>query len=85
VLTLYRTPESATRTLTEDVVEKLNADEKSACQFGARKESVTSRELMENLGFDERKAQRVLSKLMGVNLVRRVGKGPATRYEVIRA
>jgi len=43
---------------------------------------VTSRELKENLGFDERKAQRVLKKLVGLNLLGRVGKGPATRYEV---
>ena len=60
------------------------ADELSAWQFVALKDSISSRDLMEKLEFDERKAQRVLNKLMGVNLVRRVGKGPATRYEVVR-
>lgn len=84
VLTLYRTPESAIHALTEDVVGKLNSDERSTWQLVASRESVTSRELMEKLGFDERKAQRVLRKLMVVNLVRRVGKGRATWYEVIR-
>lgn len=84
VLTLFRTPEAATHELAKAVAADLNADEKIAWQFVVTKESVTSRELMGKLGFDERKAQRVLKKLMGVNLLRRVGKGPATRYEVIR-
>lgn len=84
VLTLYRSAEGATQALGEDVVERLNADEKTAWQFIATKEIVASRELMHRLDFDERKAQRVLRKLMENNLVRRVGKGPTTRYEVIR-
>ena len=36
---------------------------------------------MQHARFDEKKAQRVLKKLIRVNLIRRVGKGPATRYE----
>jgi ATP-dependent DNA helicase RecG len=85
VLTLYRTPESAIRTLPKDVVEKLNTDEKSAWQFVVRKEMVTSGELIEQLRVDERKAQRILKKLVEVRLLRRVGKGRATRYKVIRS
>jgi ATP-dependent DNA helicase RecG len=85
VLTLYRTPESAIRTLPQDVVEKLNVDEKSAWQFVVRKEVVTSGELIEQLRVDERKAQRILKKLVEVRLLRRVGKGRATRYKVIRS
>jgi ATP-dependent DNA helicase RecG len=85
VLTLYRTPESAMRMLAKDVVEKLNADEKSAWQFVVRKEVVTSGELIEQLRVDERKAQRILKKLVEVRMLRRVGKGRATRYKVIRS
>jgi ATP-dependent DNA helicase RecG len=70
VLTLYRSAESASRTLKPEVLQSLN--------------TVSSGELMKDLGFDERKAQRVLKKLMAVKLIRRVGKGPATRYEVLR-
>ncbi len=70
--------------MNEEIVENLSEDELSAWQFVALKDSINSRDLMEKLEFDERKAQRVLKKLMGVNLVRRVGKGPATRYEVVR-
>jgi ATP-dependent DNA helicase RecG len=84
VLTIFRHPEAAAHELAEAIVAELNADERIAWQFVVTKNSVTSRELMGKLGFDERKAQRVLKKLMGVNLVRRIGKGPATRYEVIR-
>jgi predicted MarR family transcription regulator len=39
---------------------------------------------MNGLGFDERKAQRVLKKLVDLRLLRRTGKGRATKYEVSR-
>ena len=48
------------------------------------RQSVTSPELMAAMGFDERKAQRVLKKLLEVGLVRRSGGGRATHYGVIR-
>ena len=85
VLTLFRSPESAMLAINEEVVENLSADELSAWQLVALKDSISSRDLMEKLEFDERKAQRILKKLMGLNLVLRVGKGPATRYEVVRS
>jgi len=84
-LVIYRNPEAAVGTLPKRVAAKLNADEKAAWQFIATQESVTARELMEQLEFDERKAQRVLKKLGEAGLVRRVGKGRATRYEVVRS
>jgi ATP-dependent DNA helicase RecG len=85
VLKLYRAPESATRELTADILDKLKADEKAAWQLVVSRESVTSSEVMDHLGFDERKAQRVLKKLVEGRLIRRTGKGPATRYEVVRS
>ena len=84
VLTLFRNSEAAARALSQDILDDLNADEKAAWQFIATRESVTSPEVMAQMRFDERKAQRILKKLMGANLLRRVGKGPATRYDVIR-
>lgn len=83
-LTLYRTPEAAQSEL-EAVAELLNADEKATWRFVVTKDYFTSRDLMEKLGFDERKAQRILKKLRKVRLLRKLGKGPATRYEVIRS
>lgn len=84
VLTIYRSPVSAVRELPVEVLNRLNRDEQAAWQFIASKDTVSSQQLMTQLGFDERKAQRVLKKLVETRLLRRVGKGPATRYEVIR-
>jgi len=84
VLTLFRSPASAVRGLSPKVLDRLNEGEKASWQFVAGRESVTSPELMKQMGFDERKAQRVLKKLQAAGLLRRVGKGPATRYEMVR-
>jgi hypothetical protein len=82
VLTLFRSPAGAVRDLLPEVLDRLNADEKAANHRWA--ESVTSPVLMKQMGFDERKAQRVWKALLDSGLLRRVGRGPATRYEVVR-
>ena len=84
VLTLYRSPESASLTLAPQILAKLSEDERMAWQFIVAKDSVTTRELMEEMGFPERKSQRVLSDLIDAKLVRRVGAGRATHYEVVQ-
>lgn len=84
VLTLFRNPASAVRGLSPEVLDRLKDDEKSSWELIVGRESVTSPILMARMGFDERKAQRVLKKLVESGLLRRVGRGPATRYEVIR-
>ena len=66
------------------MLDRLNEAEKTSWEFIAGRESVTSPQLMKHMGFDERKAQRVLKKLQDAKLLRRVGKGPATHYEIIR-
>lgn len=80
VLTLYRSGKGAVRALGTGVLERLNADEKEAWQAIRTKQPMTSAEVMAETGFDERKAQRVLRKLLDEGLVRRVGKGRATQY-----
>jgi len=84
VLKLYRTSESATRELTDSIVRRLNPDGKRTWQFVVGREFVTSAEVMEHLECDERKAQRMLRKLMDEKLIRRIGRGPATRYGIVR-
>jgi len=84
VLTLYRNAEGVTEELTPEILKKLNEDEKATWQFLVSRESITSPEVMKHFGFDEKKAQRILRKLMDEKLIQRIGKGPATRYEVIR-
>ena len=80
-LTLYRSGKGAVRALGTDVLERLNADEKETWQAILAKQPMTSAEVMTEIGFDERKAQRVLRKLVEEGLVRRVGKGRATQYK----
>jgi ATP-dependent DNA helicase RecG len=84
VLTLYRSAAGAVRDLSPEVQELLNTDEKTSWQFIVLRDSVTSPVLMTEMGFDERKAQRVLKALVDAGLLRRVGRGPATRYVVVR-
>ena len=85
VLTLFRSVSGATRSLDAEILERLNADERTAWELIVTRGSITSPDLMDQLRFDERKAQRILKKLQDVKLLKKVGKGPATRYEVIHA
>ncbi len=85
VLTLYRTPSGVSQTLKPDVLAALNRDERIGWEFVARKGAVASADLMRQFGFDEKKAQRILKKLTQIKLIRRIGKGPATRYELYPA
>ena len=84
VLTIYRSKAGVVAKLRPEVRESLNDDDKASWEIISGRQTVTSPELMDQMGFDERKAQRVLKKLQEVGLVRRVGRGPATRYEVIQ-
>ena len=73
------------RALGPGVAKLLRPDEKAAWEYVVSQGLVTSSALMRELGFDERKAQRVLRKLVGAGLLRRVGQGPGTRYEIVRS
>ena len=83
-LTLFRSAAAAVAGLPPAVRDGLNDDERASWEFIASRQSVTSPELMERMGFDERKAQRVLRKLLDSNLIRRLGRGPATHYEAVQ-
>lgn len=84
VLTLYRSSMSVVQALAPNVLAALNEDERAGWEFVTKRSSVTSGELAKALSFDEKKAQRILKKLIQVKLVQRIGKGPATYYEVVR-
>ena len=83
-LTIYRHAQAAVAALGDELLRMLNKDEMAAWQFIATRKSLTSSELMKQMGFDERKAQRVLRKFQNAKLLHRSGKGRATRYEVFR-
>jgi len=85
VLKLYRTPESATRELTVDILDKLNADEKRGWEILSTKTTFTRAEYDAHMGTDKRKAQRQLKRFVELGLVRSVGAGRTARYEVVRS
>jgi ATP-dependent DNA helicase RecG len=84
VLTLYRSAAGAVRGLSPEIRDRLNDDEKASWAFIVQRESVAVREVRDRLGFDERKAQRVLKKLVDSGLLEVTGRGRSTRYKVVR-
>ena len=84
VLTLYRSPESAAHDLAPEVLNALNKDERAGWKFLATKTVTTKTEYAKHMGFDDRKAQRHLKLFVELDLLRRVGAGPATEYQVVR-
>jgi ATP-dependent DNA helicase RecG len=83
VLKIYCEPASATRTLPPNVLAALNDDARASWEFVAEKGTVTTSELRAHTGFAEKKAQRILRQFIELHLIRRVGKGRATRYEIV--
>ena len=67
-----------------ELIEALNKDERAGWEFLASTVATTKTEYAKILGFDDRKAQRHLRKFVELGLLRRVGAGPSTSYEVVR-
>lgn len=80
-LTIYRTPESATRVLPPDILKALNKDERAGWAFLASRTTTTKSEYAEELGFDTRKAQRHLSRFVELGLAVRTGRGRSIGYQ----
>jgi ATP-dependent DNA helicase RecG len=82
VLTIYRTPWSASRTLPGNVLDSLNDDERRGWEFLATRTTSTRAEYESHMGIDKRKAQRHLQRFVVLGLLWKVGTGSATGYEV---
>jgi ATP-dependent DNA helicase RecG len=82
VLTIYRSKAGAVAGLPSVVRETLNADERKGWEFLTTKPSVTRKEYAEQLGFDDRKAQRHLKRFVELGLLQKVGASSSTEYEV---
>jgi ATP-dependent DNA helicase RecG len=82
VLTIYRSKGAAIAALPRDLLRGLNFDEVASWGWIVGRESITTADLGENMQFDERKAQRIVKKLVEVGLLKRIGAGKSTRYEV---
>jgi len=83
VLTLFRTSASATRTLAPALLDELTPEEREGWSFLAGRAEVTQKEYAQRLGVTARTAQRHLTHFVELGLLRRIGRGPATRYEVL--
>jgi ATP-dependent DNA helicase RecG len=83
VLTLFRTPEGATRTLGEAVLRELTSEERKGWAFLAGRTTVTQSEYALHMEVTARTAQRHLTHFVDLGLLRRRGQGPATKYEVL--
>lgn len=83
VLAIYRSPEALARELAgPQVMDELPKAAAASWPAVASLESISTRELMDATGFEERKAQRVLKSLQEARLLRAIGNGRATRYAV---
>lgn len=84
VLTIYRTAEAAGIVLRASVRDRLTKAELDGWRWLSTKERVTTREYEVAMGVPNRTAKNHISKLVNLGLLRRVGAGPATFYEVVR-
>lgn len=83
VLTMFRTTEGVFRVLDEVVLRELTTGERKGWSFLAGCTTATQSEYAQHSGVTARTAQRHLTHFVGLGLLRRRGKGPATMYEVV--
>jgi len=83
VLTLFRNPEAAVRTLTPDVVESLSKAERKGWQWLVAQEAIAAQEYADAMVIPKRTALNHLKHFTELGLIQRTGSGPATRYEVL--
>lgn len=80
VLTIYRAIESATKGLDQSILKELTSEEQRGWAFLATKTTTNQSEYARNMRVTARTAQRHLSHFVLLGLLRRVGRGPATKY-----
>lgn len=83
-LTLYRSPAAAVRGLGREVSEGLSKAERVGWEWLVTKQTVTSVEYAAAMRVPNRTALNHLKHFSELGLVRKLGSGPATRYEVTR-
>lgn len=85
VLTIYRNRAAAVSGLGSDIVKALSKAERAGWEWLATRDAVTSAEYAEAMGIQLRAARYHLGHLAELGLLRVVGAGRATRYEVVRS
>lgn len=80
VLTLYRSVESATKSLDHSVLNQLSTPEQKGWTFLTGRTGTTQSEYAREQGVSSRTAQRHLTHFVELGLLHRIGSGPATEY-----
>jgi ATP-dependent DNA helicase RecG len=84
VLTFYSSPESAARALAPEMLKSLNEDERAGWTRITTLNTISKTSYAKTTGYDARKAQRHLKRFVDLGLLRRLGSGKATTYEIVR-
>jgi ATP-dependent DNA helicase RecG len=84
-LTIYRTAESAIKTLDKDLLDELSVLEQKGWTFVMNMGTTTQSEYAREMEVTPRTAQRHLSHFVDLGLLQRIGSGPATTYQVIQS
>ncbi len=84
VLTLYQSVVSAARMMAPDVFEELSASERKGWEWLSLRENTTTTEYAAAMRIPGRTALNHLKRFVDLGLLRRVGAGRASRYEVVR-
>lgn len=82
VVTFPRTVEAISDTISE--TKDLNNEELLDYDFVRSKDKVTRKEYEEHFGYDKKKAERHIKKMVELGLIERKGSGPSTHYVVSR-
>ena len=80
VLTIYRSADSATKSLDRSVLDQLSVPEQQGWTFLTGRTGTTQSEYARELRVTARTAQRHLTHFVELGLLHRVGSGPATEY-----
>lgn len=83
VLSLFASAESRLRALPDDIVKQLNESEQVGWQWLSRKGVANTPQYASAMQLDERTARRHLQQFVKLGLIRKVGAGRATKYEVM--
>ena len=67
----------------KQALEQLNEEETLGYQYLQKQRKVTKKQYAEHFSYEEKKAQRHLLKFKELKLVKQIGGGPKTEYELI--
>ena len=85
VLTLYKEAKAAIPDTRGDVLAKLSESEQAGWAWLVTRDTVTTADYQDAMNVPNRTAKNHMKKLTELGLLRMVGAGRATRYEVVRA